>query len=197
MSPASNFASMAASPLGDITMNSLRSNIDVVRNWIAGEPQTAAGDEYFVKHAPSDGRALYRVSRSRGADVAAAVAAARRAQPEWGAMPPVRRGTILHELAIALRAQREEIAYCVDVETRKEMKDALGETDAAVAQGLFMAGEANAFTAAPPPARCRINTRARCASRWAWRGCSSPPTRPSPTSPGKSFPRCFAAKPQY
>lgn len=124
-----------------MTMNSPRNNIDVVRNWIAGEPQTAAGDEYFVKHAPSDGRALYRVSRSRGADVAAAVAAARRAQPEWGSMPPVRRGTILHELALALRAQREQIAYCVHVETGKSMKDALGETDAAVAQGLFMAGE--------------------------------------------------------
>src|SRR3569623_1967478 len=141
MSPASNFASMAASPLGDITMILLRSNIDVVRNWIAGEPQPAAGDEYFVKHAPSDGRALYRVSRSRGADVAAAVTAARRAQPEWGAMPPERRGTNLHELAIALRAQREEIAYCVHVEAGKSREAALGDTDAAVAQGLFMAGE--------------------------------------------------------
>src|SRR3569833_3096820 len=122
MSPASNYASMAASPLGDITMNSLRSNIDVVRNWIAGEPQPAAGDEYFVKHAPSDGRALYRVSRSRGADVAAAGAAARRALPVWCASPPVRRGTILLELAFARLAQREEIAYCVHVETGKSMK---------------------------------------------------------------------------
>src|SRR3569623_1495050 len=121
MSPASNFASMAASPLGDITMNSLRSNIDVVRNWIAGEPQTAAGDEYIVKHAPSHGRALYRVSRSRGADVAAAVAAARRLLLEWGALLPVRRVMILHELALVLRALREEIAYCVHVETGKSM----------------------------------------------------------------------------
>src|SRR3569623_3691477 len=56
-------------------------------------------------------------------------------------MLPVRRGAILHELAIALRTQREQIAYCVHVETGKSMKDALGETAAAVALGLFMAGE--------------------------------------------------------
>src|SRR3569833_1885833 len=106
-----------------------------------GEPQAAAGDENFVKHSPSDGRAQYHVSRSGGADVAAAVAAARRAQPEWGAMPPVRRGAILHELAIALRTQREQIAYCVHVETGKSMKDARGEAGAAGARGRFMAGE--------------------------------------------------------
>lgn len=123
-----------------MAMNSLPP-IEVVRNWIAGEPRAAAGDEYFVKHAPGDGRALYRVSRSRGDDVAAAVAAARQAQADWAATPAVRRGAILHDIAMALRAHREEIAHCVRLETGKSMKDALGETDGAIAQGLFMAGE--------------------------------------------------------
>src|SRR3569623_118467 len=109
MSPASNSASMAVSLPVDMVMNSSLNIIDMVRIWIAGEPQAAAGDEYFVKHSPSDGRALYRVSRSGGADVAAAVAAERRAQPEWGALPPVRRGAILQELAIALRTEREPL----------------------------------------------------------------------------------------
>src|SRR3569832_171243 len=100
MSMASNSATMAVSLPGDMVMNSSLNNIDMVRNWIAGEPQAAAGDEYFVKHSPSDGRALYHVSRSGGADVAAAVAA-----PAASLPTPV--------APAALRTQREQIAYCV------------------------------------------------------------------------------------
>lgn len=48
---------------------------------------------------------------------------------------------MLHDVAMALRARRDDIARCVHLETGKSLKDALGETDGAIAQGVFMAGE--------------------------------------------------------
>ena len=131
---------MVAIPRGDDAMTPFNFP-DLVRNWIDGEPRAATGDEYFTKYSPIDGRALYRVSRSRDGDVAAAVAAARQAQVTWAAMPAVRRGAVLHDVAMLLRARREDIAHCVHLETGKSIKDALGETDGAIAQGVFMAGE--------------------------------------------------------
>src|SRR3569623_1028045 len=73
-SPASSSASMVAIPRGDDAMTPFNFP-DLVRNWIDGEPRAATGDEYFTKYSPIDGRALYRVSRSRDGDVAAALAA--------------------------------------------------------------------------------------------------------------------------
>src|SRR3569623_751408 len=139
-SPASSSASMVAIPRGDDAMTPFNFP-DLVRNWIDGEPRAATGDEYFTKYSPIAGRALYRVSRSRDGDVAAAVAAARQAQVTRAAMPAVRRGAVLHDVAMLLRARREDIAHCVHLETGKSIKDALGETDGAIAQGVFMAGE--------------------------------------------------------
>jgi len=53
----------------------------------------------------------------------------------------VERGEIVRELALALRARREEAADIVTAETGKSMELALGETDAAVEMGFFVAGE--------------------------------------------------------
>ena len=114
---------------------------DEIQNWIAGEARSAADAEHFVKRSPIDGREIYRVSRSRAHDVAAAVDAAQQAQHAWSAIPAVRRGAILHDIAMALRARREDIARVVHFETGKSIKDAMGETDGAIAQGVFMAGE--------------------------------------------------------
>jgi aldehyde dehydrogenase (NAD+) len=53
----------------------------------------------------------------------------------------VDRGEIVRELALRLRAKREESAEIVAAETGKSMELALGETDAAVEMGFFVAGE--------------------------------------------------------
>lgn len=112
-----------------------------VSNWIGGEQIPAACGESFNKCSPLDGHVLYSVVRSRGCDVDKAVQAAVAAQPAWGSLPGVQRGMILYDIAMVLRAHRQEMARIVAAETGKSLKDALGETDAAVAQGLFMAGE--------------------------------------------------------
>ncbi len=112
-----------------------------IPNWIGGQERFSARGELFDKLKSADGSLLCRVARSRDEDVRSAVEAARIAQPAWADTPPVRRGELLHDLAMGLREHREEIAQIVAVETGKSFQSALGETDGAIALGLFMAGE--------------------------------------------------------
>jgi alpha-ketoglutaric semialdehyde dehydrogenase len=110
-------------------------------NWIGEHEQFAISGELFDKLNPHTGDVLCRVARSRAADVERAVRTARQAQPSWGEVPPVRRGEILHDVAMGLRHRRDEVAKIVALETGKSYNSALGETDGAIALGLFMAGE--------------------------------------------------------
>ena len=112
-----------------------------IPNWVGGAERPARAGELFDKLNPADGRLLSRAARSRAEDIGRAVEAAKAAQPGWAAVQPVRRGEILHEVATAVRRRREEVARVVAAETGKSYRDALGETDGAVALGLFMAGE--------------------------------------------------------
>ncbi|MFN8224478.1 MAG: aldehyde dehydrogenase family protein [Gaiellales bacterium] len=114
---------------------------EVIPNFVDGERREAANGETFVKLRPVDGTMLARVARSGTADVEAAVAAARAAQPAWAAETAVHRGDVVRAIAELLRERREEAAAIVAEETGKSMVLALGETDAAVEMGLFVAGE--------------------------------------------------------
>src|SRR4029079_896942 len=67
--------------------------------------------------------------------------APRAARAEWAARTPVERGELVRELALALQARRDEAASLVVEETGKSLELALGETDAAVEMGFFVAGE--------------------------------------------------------
>ncbi|MDX6436359.1 MAG: alpha-ketoglutaric semialdehyde dehydrogenase [Gaiellaceae bacterium] len=112
-----------------------------VPNLIDGRAAPPEGGEWFEKRRPDDGELLCSAARSRAADVEAAVGAAVRARPEWAARTPVERGEIVRELALALRARREEAAEVVTAETGKSLDLALAEADAAVEMGFFVAGE--------------------------------------------------------
>jgi aldehyde dehydrogenase (NAD+) len=112
-----------------------------VPNLIGGKAVAAEGGAWLEKLRPADGSLLCRVARSGGGDVATAVAAARAAQPAWAERTPVERGEIVRELALALRARRDEASEIVAAETGKPLELARAETDAAVEMGLFVAGE--------------------------------------------------------
>jgi alpha-ketoglutaric semialdehyde dehydrogenase len=112
-----------------------------VPNLLGGRDQPASSGRWFDKLQPADGALLCRVGRSEAADVEAAVAAAREAQPGWAAQTPVERGRLVREIALALQERREEAAEIVVAETGKSPELALGETDAAVEMGFFVAGE--------------------------------------------------------
>lgn len=114
---------------------------DDVLNLVGGRGVPSASGEWLEKLRPADGSLLCRVARSGGKDVASAVAAARAAQPAWAELTPVQRGDVCRELALLLRDRREEASEIVAEETGKPLALALGETDAAVEMGLFVAGE--------------------------------------------------------
>ena len=112
-----------------------------VSNLIGGSVVAPSTGDWLDKLRPADETLLCRVARSGADDVRAAVAAARDAQPEWAARTAVARGDVVRELALLLRERREEASAIVAEETGKSAELALGETDAAVEMGLFIAGE--------------------------------------------------------
>jgi acyl-CoA reductase-like NAD-dependent aldehyde dehydrogenase len=137
-----------------------------ILNWIDNRPEPAVGQQWFDKLNPADGQRLCQVARSQSEDVQAAVASARRAQPAWAALPPVKRGHILHDVTLALRERRDAVARIVALETGKSYKAALGETDGAIELGLFMAGEGQRLygrtTTSGTPHRYAMTVRQPC-----------------------------------
>ena len=117
----------------------------VVPNQIGGEDALSADGRTFPKVDPGTGGTICQVARSGAADVQRAVDLARQAQPAWAALTVVRRGDILRSIALLLRERRDAIADLVARETGKSKKDALGETDAAIEMGFFVAGEGRRF----------------------------------------------------
>jgi alpha-ketoglutaric semialdehyde dehydrogenase len=115
--------------------------LEDVPNLIGGERLPAGSGSSFEKLRPASGTLLCRVARSGAAEVEAAVAAARAAQPRWAQQAPVERGRLVREIALALQTRRQEAAELVAEETGKSLELALGEADAAVEMGFFVAGE--------------------------------------------------------
>ena len=110
---------------------------DTIPNQIGGVDRPACDGRTFAKVDPATGQLLCRVAQSNAEDVERAVAAAKQAQPAWAELTVVKRGDILREIAILMRARRAAIAELVSRETGKSKKDALGETDRAGVQPLF------------------------------------------------------------
>ena len=131
---------------------------DEIPNLIAGEEVAAASGRWLDKLRPDDGSLLCRVARSAADDVDRAVAAARVAQAGWAERTPVDRGEVVREIALALRDRREELSAAVAAETGKPLELALGETDAAVEMGLFVAGEGRRSYGRTMPASARHRT---------------------------------------
>ena len=124
-----------------VTSDDLRRIPAVIPNFVGGADVPAADGQTFAKVDPATGRETCRVARSSAEDVRAAVAQAKLAQPAWADFTPVRRGDILRQIALLMREHRAAIAELVALETGKSRKDALGETDAAIEMGFFVAGE--------------------------------------------------------
>jgi aldehyde dehydrogenase (NAD+) len=117
----------------------------VIPNHLGGQDVPGLEGRTFQKIDPATGRVICEVARSSAADVRRAVQLALSAQPAWAATTAVRRGDILRQLALLMREHRVAIAELVARETGKSRKDALGETDAAIEMGFFVAGEGRRF----------------------------------------------------
>ncbi len=118
---------------------------DTIPNWINGEECAAVSGQTFDKLSPHSGQKLCQVVRSNENDVKTAIQAARKAQAAWADITPVQRGDMLHDITLAMRNNREEIASIVAAETGMSVNAALGEVGGAIALGEFMAGEGRRF----------------------------------------------------
>jgi acyl-CoA reductase-like NAD-dependent aldehyde dehydrogenase len=117
----------------------------VIPNQVGGQDSRALDGRTFAKIDPATGREICQVARSTRADIELALDLAKRAQPAWAATTAVKRGEILRRIAILMQERRDAIATLVATETGKSKKDALGETDAAIEMGFFVAGEGRRF----------------------------------------------------
>lgn len=116
-----------------------------IPNQLAQGDRPSVAGESFAKVNPANGKELCQIARSREADVRCAVSAAKISQPAWAAETVAKRGEILRRVAQLMQSQRDDIAGIVARETGKSKKDALGETDAAIEMGFFVAGEGRRF----------------------------------------------------
>src|SRR5688500_2524636 len=123
----------------------LRTIPSIVPNHLGGQEAAAGDGRTFAKIDPATGRTICQVARSTAADVKLAVEIALQAQPAWAATTVVKRGDILRQIATLMKEHRGAIADLVARETGKSRKDALGETDAAIEMGFFVAGEGRRF----------------------------------------------------
>jgi betaine-aldehyde dehydrogenase len=100
---------------------------------VAGEQVAGTGPSLAVEN-PATEETLAEVALPSAEQLDAAVAAAREAARGWAATPAIERGEMLHEVAVRLRAQTDEIARVMTLEGGKplvENSDEVGWTAAA------------------------------------------------------------------
>jgi betaine-aldehyde dehydrogenase len=95
---------------------------------------------YAETLSPGTGESLGRVAVAGGADVDAAVAAARRGFADWRAVPPLERAKVLRRVAEILRANAKELALIDAADCGNPVTEMEGDARVAAAQLDFFAG---------------------------------------------------------
>jgi malonate-semialdehyde dehydrogenase (acetylating)/methylmalonate-semialdehyde dehydrogenase len=96
-------------------------------NYVGGTWVEVDGVETLADVDPASGATVAEVPLSGAAEVDAAVAAARAAQPGWRRVSPQGRGRAILALREELLARREELAALVSADMGKALADAAGE----------------------------------------------------------------------
>ena len=101
--------------------------------FIAGE--RVSGTAHYDNISPADGSVIATVIRSGQAEVDAAVAAGRKAQPDWAASPTEKRADVMEAFAHIIREHADELAQLDCEDTGKPLSQA--RTDAIVTARYF------------------------------------------------------------
>ncbi len=97
-----------------------------VGHWLNGRVVAGTSGRYGDIFNPSVGEKAGRVAFASAAEVDAAVRAAQAAQPEWAAIPPIRRARMMFKLKELIEGQMDELAAIVSAEHGKTLEDAKG-----------------------------------------------------------------------
>ena len=111
-------------------------------HFIAGRRERGSSRELIDNLSPVDGRVINQVVSGDERDVHAACAAAEAAFPAWRAMPADARRTLLHKVADAIEARREEIALIECLDTGQALRFMSGAAVRAAENFRFFADRA-------------------------------------------------------
>jgi aldehyde dehydrogenase (NAD+) len=114
--------------------------------FIDGDWHDALSGRTFESINPATRAVNATVAEADTADVARAVEAARRAQPQWAALPAAERGRFLWKMAAALRERREDLARLESLDVGKPLRDARGDVDVAAEILEYWAGAPTKIT---------------------------------------------------
>jgi aldehyde dehydrogenase (NAD+) len=98
-------------------------------HWINGASHEPAAGRYLERRSPVDGSLVCRLADGDAADVDAAVAAARTAQPAWAKTAPAVRGRLMIEAARRIRASAASLVDAEVAETGKPRATAANEVE--------------------------------------------------------------------
>ena len=98
-----------------------------IGHYIGGAETQGVSAETQPVYNPATGESSKSVRLGGAEDVAAAVAAAKAAWPEWSNFPPLRRARILDRFKSILWERTDELAKAISNEHGKTHDDALGE----------------------------------------------------------------------
>ena len=104
-----------------------RTEVRSLRNYVGGRWVEVEGVGRIDDIDPASGEVVARVPLSGAPEVAAAVEAARAAQPGWRAVPPQRRARAVLALRAELLRRRAELVRLVTADMGKTLEDADGE----------------------------------------------------------------------
>src|SRR5579862_6287510 len=111
-------------------------------HFIGGKAESGAGREVFDNISPVDGRVINQVISWDEQDVNAAASAAEAAFPAWRAKSGEERRAILHKVANAIEARREEIAFVECMDTGQALRFMSGAAVRAAENFRFFADRA-------------------------------------------------------
>ncbi|MBI2192372.1 MAG: aldehyde dehydrogenase family protein [Planctomycetes bacterium] len=122
-------------------------------NWIGGQWVAARSGEIFQSLNPARlDDVIGEFPASDGADVGAAVEAAREALEGWRKMPAPKRGEILFKAGEILKARKESLAREMTREMGKPLRETLGDVQEAIDTAYYAAGEGRRLAGETVPA---------------------------------------------
>ena len=101
--------------------------MNTVRHFVSGDIWAGTSDRLQDVYNPATGAVTAQVALASAADVDRAVAAAKAAQPAWGATPPAKRAEAMFAFRSLLKAHTGELAAMLSAEHGKTLPDAKGE----------------------------------------------------------------------
>ena len=117
----------------------------LVTHWIGGREVEGDLNYFFDKLNPATGEKLGDVVKGTLDDVNVAIEKSVQAFSAWSRLAVSERSEILKKAVKLIDERKQELAEIVSQECGKSLKDSLGEVNAAVACGSFIANAADSF----------------------------------------------------